>query len=63
MPRSNLALLFSIMLLLCVVCCQIEAFGTGRSLDQRSATECNVSESDIEAAMMMRSRPTRAVEP
>ena len=49
-----------------VVCCQVEVSASDRSLIQRSATDCGVSECDSEALMMMmmmRHRPTRVVEP
>ena len=36
---------------------------TGRSLVQRSLTECGVSECDLETSKMRKPRPTRAVEP
>jgi hypothetical protein len=45
----------------CCVCCQVEVSATG--LVQVSATECGVSECDLEASTMGRPRPTRAVEP
>jgi hypothetical protein len=32
------------MSLVCVVCCQVEVSATGRSLVQRSPTECGVSQ-------------------
>jgi len=35
---------------------------TGRSLDQRSPTECGVPECDLETSTMSWPRPTRAVE-
>jgi len=35
-----------------VVCCQIEVSATGRSLGQRSPTECDVPECDREASIM-----------
>jgi hypothetical protein len=44
-----------------VVCCLAEFSATGRSLVQRSPTDCGVSECDREAALM-RSWPTRAVD-
>jgi hypothetical protein len=34
----------------CVVCCQVEVSATGRSLVQRSPTECGVSECDRKAS-------------
>jgi hypothetical protein len=45
-----------------VVCCQVEVSASGRSLVQRSPTECGVSECDLETSTMRRRRPTRAVE-
>jgi hypothetical protein len=44
-----------------VVCCQVEVSVTGRSLIQRSPTECGVSESDCGVSQRM-PWPTRAVE-
>ena len=41
------------------VCCQVEVSPTGWSLVQRSPTEYGVSESDGEASVIGRSRPTR----
>jgi hypothetical protein len=38
------------MSLVSVVCCQVEVSATGRSLVQRSPTECGVSECDREAS-------------
>jgi hypothetical protein len=46
----------------CCVCCQVQIFAMGRSLIQRSPTECSVSECDLETPPMRRPRPTRAVE-
>jgi len=46
-----------------VVFCQVEVIATGRSLVQRSPTECGVSECDLETSRMKRPRPNRAVEP
>jgi len=43
--------------------CQEEDSVTGRSLVQRSLTECGVSECDLETSKMRKPRPTRAVEP
>jgi hypothetical protein len=43
--------------------CQVEVSGTGRSLAQRSPTECSVSECDSGNSKIRRSRPTRAAEP
>jgi len=44
-------------------CCQVEVSATGRSLNQRSSTECGVSECDLEASTVRRPRPTGAFEP
>jgi hypothetical protein len=41
------------------VCCQVEASVSGRSLVQRSPTECGVSEYDHESSIMRRPWPTR----
>ena len=49
--------------LVSVVCCQMEVCASGRSLAQRSCTECCVSESDREVTIMRRPTPTRTVEP
>jgi len=46
-----------------VVCCQVEVSATGRSLVQRSPTECGVSKCDREASPTRRSWPTGDVEP
>jgi hypothetical protein len=49
-----------------VVCCEVEVSAMGRSLVQRSPTECGVSESDLETLNKRGgggARPTRAVEP
>jgi hypothetical protein len=46
-----------------VVCCQVDVSATGRSLVQRSHTECGVSGCYLETSTVRRSRPTRAVEP
>jgi hypothetical protein len=43
----------------CVVCSQLEVSATGRSLVQRSPTECGVSECDCEASIIGRPWPTR----
>ena len=45
-----------------VVCCLVEVFATGRSLDQRIPAECGVSECDREAALI-RFWPAGAVDP
>jgi hypothetical protein len=44
--------------LVSVVFCQVEVSATGRSLVQRSPTECGVSECDREASIMRRPWPT-----
>jgi hypothetical protein len=36
--------------LVSVVCCQVQGSATGRSLVQRSPTECGVSECDLETS-------------
>ena len=41
-----------------VVCCQVEVSASGRSLVQRSLTECGVSEYDREASILRRPWPT-----
>ena len=47
--------------LVSVVCCQVEVSATGRSLVQRSPTECGVSEYDRRTSKK-RPRPSKAVE-
>ena len=42
-----------------VVCCEVEVSATGRSLVQRSRTECGVCECDHKAAVLRRFWPTR----
>ena len=42
-----------------VMCCQVEVSVTGRSLVQRSPTECGVSECDLKTSTVRRPRPTR----
>ena len=37
-----------------IVCCQVEVSATGRSLVQRSHTDFDVSECDVEASEMRR---------
>jgi len=44
-----------------VACCQVEVSVAGRSLVQRSPTECGVSEGDREASIRWRPWPTGAV--
>ena len=46
-----------------VVCCQVEVSASGRSLVQRSPTECGVSEYDRKASIMGGSGPLGAVVP
>jgi hypothetical protein len=41
-----------------VVCCHVEASATGRSLVQRSPTECGVSVCDRVSSTMRKSWPT-----
>jgi hypothetical protein len=43
--------------LVSAVCCQVEVFATGRSLVQRSPTDCGVSECEREASIMRRPWP------
>lgn len=45
------------------VCRQEEVPATDRSLDQRSPTDCGVSEYDLDTSTMRRASPVRAVEP
>jgi len=45
-----------------VVCCQVDVSASDRSLIQRSPTECDMSDFDIENSMMRRPRPARDVE-
>jgi hypothetical protein len=47
--------------LLCVVCCLVEVSATGRSLAQRSPTECGVSECDREAVAVTRRTSWRSL--
>jgi len=49
--------------LVSIVCCQVEVSATGRSLVQRSPTECGVFECDPETTTARRPWSTRAVEP
>ena len=46
-----------------VLCCQVEISASGRSLFQRSPTECGVSECDREASIIRRPWPIGAVAP
>ena len=48
--------------LVSVVCCQVEVSATGRSLLQRSPTECGVSECVLENSKMSKPGPNGAVE-
>ena len=43
-----------ILSLVSVACCQVEVCATGRSLVQRSPTECGVSVGDRKASIMRR---------
>jgi hypothetical protein len=43
----------------CCVCCQFEVSAADRSLVQRSPTEYDVAECDLETSIMRRPRPTR----
>jgi len=45
--------------LVIIACCQIEAFASGRSLVQRSPTDCGLSEYDQESSIVRRPLPTR----
>ena len=45
------------MTFVCVVCCQAEVSVSGRSLVQRSLTECGMSECDREATIMWKPWP------
>jgi hypothetical protein len=47
------------MSLVSVVCCQVEVSASGRSLVQRSPTECGVPECDREVSTMWRPWPIR----
>jgi hypothetical protein len=49
--------------LVSVVCCHAEISATARSLVQRIATGCGVSECDRETSTVRRPWPARAVEP
>jgi len=49
--------------LVSVICCQVEVSATGQSLVQRSRTECDVSDWDLETSTKRRPRSTRAKEP
>jgi hypothetical protein len=49
--------------LVIVVCCPVKVSATGRSLVQRSPTECCVSECDFETLTMGKLRPIRACQP
>jgi hypothetical protein len=44
-----------------VVCCQVQASATGRSLVQRRSTACGVSECDTKTSKIRKPRPTTAV--
>ena len=49
--------------LVSVVCCHVDISATGRSLVQRSPTECGVSECDLETSKLRMPSPTSAVKP
>jgi hypothetical protein len=49
--------------LVSVVCCQAQVSTTIRSLNQRSFTERDVPECDLESTKMRTPRPIRIVEP
>jgi hypothetical protein len=51
---SNPALEHGVWSLVTVVCCQIEVTASGRSLLQRSPTECGVPECDHESSTVRR---------
>ena len=51
---SNLAEVIDVCFFVSVVCFQVEVTAWGRSLVQRSPTECGVSECDREASIMRR---------
>jgi hypothetical protein len=59
---SNLAGVMDVLSLVSVVFCQVEVSATGRSLFQRSPTECGLSECDLETSAMRRLSPTGAAE-
>jgi len=44
--------------LVSVVCCQVEVSASGWSINQRSLTECSVSECDHEALILRKPWPT-----
>jgi hypothetical protein len=45
------------LILMSVVCCQVEVSAKGRSLVQRSFNDCGVSECDLETSTMRRLWP------
>ena len=49
--------------LIIIVCCQVDASETDRSLVQKSPTKSSVSEYDLETSPIRRPRHTRTVEP
>ena len=49
--------------LVSVVCCHVDISATGRSLVQRSPTECGVSACDLDTSKMTTPRSIRADEP
>ena len=56
---SNPAKRHECLSLMSVVCCQVKVSASGRSLVQRSPTECGVSERDREASIKRRPWPTK----
>jgi hypothetical protein len=59
---SNPAMGMDVLFLVSVVCCQVEVSAKGRSLVQRSHTECDVSGCYTETSTIRKPMPTRAVE-
>jgi hypothetical protein len=59
---SNHIGVMDVLSLVSVVFCQVEVSATGRSLVQRSPTECGVSECDLETSSMRRPSPSGATE-
>ena len=49
--------------LVSVVCGQVEVSATGRTLVQRTPSECGESQCDLGTSTMRRPRPNRTVEP
>ena len=48
---------------MCAVCCQVQVSANGRSVDQRSPTECGVFGYTREISTLRRPEPTRAGKP